>query len=87
MSVSKSKMQIENKKENNENLDVDVIEEKKEEFEKLIEGKEPAKIKENEEETLENNETIAVEENEVNNEIHINKKNNNFRILGNQTSC
>ena len=68
MSVSKSKMQIENKKENNENLDVDVIEEKKEEFEKLIEGKEPAKIKENEEETLENNETIAVEENEVNND-------------------
>ena len=68
MSVSKSKMQIENKKENNENLDVDVIEEKKEEFEKLIEGKEPAKIKENEEGTLENNETIAVEENEVNND-------------------
>ena len=68
MSESKTKMQKENKKENNENLDVDVIEEKKEEFEKLIEGKEPAKIKENEEGTLENNETIAVEENEVNND-------------------
>ena len=45
MSVSKSKMQSENKIDNSEN-NLDVIEEKKEEFEKLIEGKEPEKLKE-----------------------------------------
>lgn len=67
MSVSKSKMQSENKIDNSEN-NLDVIEEKKEEFEKLIEGKEPEKLKEKQEETLENTINIDIVKKEENND-------------------
>ena len=67
MSVSKSKMQSENKIDNSEN-NLDVIEEKKEEFEKLIEGKEPEKLKEKQEETLENTISIDIVKKEENND-------------------
>ncbi len=67
MSVSKSKVQSENKIDNSEN-NLDVIEEKKEEFEKLIEGKEPEKLKEKQEETLENTISIDIVKKEENND-------------------
>lgn len=67
MSVSKSKMQSENKIDNSEN-NLDVIEEKKEEFEKLIEGKEPEKLKEKQEETLENTISVDIVKKEENND-------------------
>lgn len=67
MSVSKSKMQSENKIDNSEN-NLDVIEEKKEEFEKLIEGKDPEKLKEKQEETLENTISIDIVKKEENND-------------------
>lgn len=67
MSVSKSKMQSENKIDNSEN-NLDVIEEKKEEFEKLIEGKEPEKLKEKQEEILENTINVDIVKKEENND-------------------
>ena len=67
MSVSKSKMQNENDLDNNEN-NVDIMEEKKEDFDKLFEDKNIVKVKEKKDEKIENIDDTKIVENEKNND-------------------
>lgn len=82
MSVSKSKMPNENILDSNEK-NIDIAEEKKEEFEKLIKGKEPVKPKVEEQEDIENSNIVTtIEKNEVENQI---EEDDEYLVVKNET--
>lgn len=82
MSVSKSKMPNENILDSNEK-NIDIAEEKKEEFEKLINGKEPVKPKVEEQEDIENSNIVTtIEKNEVENQI---EEDDEYLVVKNET--